>query len=63
MRRHPVQEIIEHYLRKGEQPPEFRKISGKPYDSAGMSWFVKTKGIWSHVVFQGKLQFIDGRLM
>jgi len=63
VKRHPVQKIIEHYLRNGKQPPVFREIGGSPEKPNGMSWWVKTDDLWSHVIFHGKRQFVDGRLL
>lgn len=63
MRRHPVQEIIDHHLKRGETPPVFRDVGGKPSDPNGMSWWVQVRGVWSHVLLLGKRQFVDGRLL
>lgn len=60
-RAHPVQKIIDHHLKRGKPPPEFRQIQGRPDVPGGISWWVKTGELWSHVIFQGKRQFVDGR--
>jgi len=60
-RAHPVQEIIDHHLKNGMQPPEFRKIRGKPDEPSGMEWWVKVSGVWMHACRIGRRQFVDGR--
>lgn len=62
MKRHPVQVIIDHHLKHGLEPPEFRDIGGTPDGPNGISWWVRitVRGAWAHVLFMGKRQFVDG---
>lgn len=61
-RRHPVVRIIHDCQKRGLQPPDFRDIGGTPNSPNGISWWVRVchGGAWSHVLFLGKRQFVDG---
>lgn len=60
MKRHPVAKIIHNCQKRGERVPEFCNIGGTTNGLDGISWWVRGKSAWHHVLFLGKRQFVDG---